>query len=537
MYHRTVLSFLLLWTCPKTVLAALPAPSATPALVVVVSVDQLRRDRLDGTFTGGLGRLMTDGKVFGRARLDHGVTSTCPGHSVLLTGVNPAKNGIAGNRYIEKSTFRTRYCVEDDDSPVFGADRFRSPKNLRVSALGDWLHDDDPESMVFSVGGKDRATITMAGQHPDGVFWFDTEQGRFTSSRYYMDSLPDWLEAFNGRSPPEDGFLAELPDTWTHPPGSRRVDAFQGEDTEYLNVSGHPLGSGSLQEISEQFYRSPWVDTATIDLAIRLIEEKGLGRDASTDLLAIALSATDTVGHLYGPFSAESEDTLANVDRQLKKLFSHLDEVVGRGRYLVVLSADHGVAELPEWSLANDRMHCPGKSGRTGIAEFVLPLYWNLYWHFTFPLGNPVNLVGIAGSRLTVNRKLASKHDIDVAGVIAYLKSWLEENPVIQHAWTAVEIREGNSETARLLRNSYVEDRSGDLLLVLEPGCLIRDSGTTHGTPWEYDRDIPLVFYGGNIPAGVSEVKAGSVDIAPTLADYLGIPAPSELDGRVLPVD
>jgi predicted AlkP superfamily pyrophosphatase or phosphodiesterase len=519
--------------------AASGQPPEKPALVVVIAVDQLRRDRLHAGFPGGLGRLYRQGRVFASARLDHAITTTCPGHAVMLTGVNPARAGIPGNSYIDRQSWQRRYCVEDGnpDNRVFGAEVYRSPANLRVTTLGDWLKSADEHTRVFSVGGKDRAAITLAGQGADGVFWFDAAQGGFTSSRYYLGQLPGYIVKFNGAAPLSNGYLSRLPETWAHPPGSLRTDDYPGEDDEYKNTSGHALKTGDLEQTSEQMYASPYLDSATLMVARKLIVAEQLGQGESTDLLAIALSATDTVGHRYGPFSAESEDTLNNVDMQLGEFLSFLDETPGEGNYLVVLSADHGVAELPEWSQENDRFRCPVSSGRDSLYGFIVQMYWYLYKNFTSPLGNPLNLVKFADTGFSVNHAYAQAHGIDINEVVVGLKSLLQGQALVKHAWTIAEIQKSDSDMARLYRNSYVEGMSGDLFIQLQPTCVAMKKGTGHGSPYDYDRNIPLIFYGEGITPGVSRSKAHSVDIATTLAGLLGIASPPNLDGQQLKVD
>ena len=510
-----------------------------PALVVVIVVDQLRRDRLHGDFPGGLGRLVRKGKVFTAAQVDHAITTTCPGHAVMLTATHPAKAGIPGNTYIDVKSWKERYCVDDDDSVnrVFGGKSNRSPKKLRVTTLGDWLKAADENSRVFSVGGKDRAAIILGGRGADSVFWFDPSQGLVTSSRYYMDQLPDYVNGFNGSEPLLNGFISKLPQYWEHPGGSKRVDDYPGEDREFSNISGHPLRQGAIEEIGKQVYRTPFIDNISMDLARIIIEQEELGQRDSIDLLAIALSATDTVGHLYGPFSAESEDTLNNIDEKLGEFFAFLDEIIGEDNYIVAFSADHGVAELPEWSLENNRLRCPVVSGRVSAYSFFIRMYWYLYKNFTFPIGNPANLVKISGAGISINSFYAERHGVNPNEVVMGLKSLLENQRSVKQAWTVSEIKEGIGDSARLYRNSYVEDMSGDLFVQTYPTCLLMGKGTGHGSLYDYDRNIPLIFYGKGIKPGVSDVTAHSVDIATTLAALLGIDSPVHVDGRQLKLD
>ena len=205
--------------------------------------------------------------------------------------------------------------------------------------------------------------------------------------------MPEYVHEFNGSNSSLDGFQSTLPESWERLPGSLRADDFVGESSKYGRSSGHPVGRGVWPGIGKRVYNSPFLDTASLDLARLVVEHERLGQRGSVDLLAVAFSAYDNIGHLYGPFSVESDDTLKNVDMMLKKLFSCLDETVGEGNYIAVLSSDHGVAELPEWSIENDRFNCPVASGRANQYALGAKMYWHLYRNFTFPFGNPGNLL------------------------------------------------------------------------------------------------------------------------------------------------
>jgi len=508
--------------------------SVLPRLVVVISIDQLRKDRLQEQWPGGLGRLMSEGRNFIDSTLDHGVTTTCPGHAVMLSGVQPSRAGIAGNTYISRKAWASRYCVEDSDDGTqeIGGTKNRSPRALKVDTLGDWLKSASPESRVFSVSGKDRAAIMMGGQHPDGAFWFNTDMATFTSSGYYMTQLPDYVSAFNG----ESNVAARLPPQWIHPTGDARIDDYPGEATEFLRTSGHPLGAGDADAVGEQIKASPYLDTLTIELALQIIEQEQLGQDAVTDLLTISLSAVDTVGHLYGPHSAESKATLANIDELLLTLFNDLDAKVGAGEYLVVLSADHGVADLPEWRQASGESQCPDPTGRIEPLRVFAGLFWNVFWQYTFPYGLPGALIKYNNGQIYINEAFINEHELDYGEIESYLRNQLADVDVIKHVWTRDQLYHSKTEEARLLRNSLVVDRSGDLFLQAYPDCIARTegTGTTHGSLYAYDREIPLIFSGFGVTAGTVSGPAHSVDIAPTLASLLGLTPPISLDGRIL---
>jgi hypothetical protein len=525
--------------------AAAPAAASVPGLrlVVVITVDQLRPERIGSEFSGGLGRLVRQGRVFPDAVHDHALTETCPGHATILTGRYPAKAGIPGNSFFDPERSRVVYCAEDPspDAAVLGARPpgegkvgGRSPRLLRVDALGDWLQAADPRSRVFSVAGKDRAAIMLGGQRPDGAWWFERKgEHLFTTSRYYQQSLPPWITAFND---PATGFLAGIPEVWEHgSEGGVRADDFAGEADRHSRTSPHPLRQGDPAELTERLFSSPFLDEATLALALTLVQREDLGLDDVPDLLAIGLSATDVVGHLYGPYSLESQDALRRLDLALLAFLEALEKRVGSDGLLVVLTSDHGVLPLPEWLEARGEALCPVKGGRVGIDGIGLRLLARLHLSFS-PLRWPRPWLLFAGGQIAVDGPLAAERRVPSQEVALAAKRYLEEKPGVAHVWTASEIHAGGSELARLYRNSFDPERSGDLVVQVAEGCLISryDAGTTHGSPYLYDRAVPLVFWGAGVERGTAPGVARTIDIAPTLAAALGLRAPSRLDGRPL---
>jgi predicted AlkP superfamily pyrophosphatase or phosphodiesterase len=513
---------------------------ASPRLIVIVAVDQLRPDRLNAELPGGLGRLVREGRVYEDAALQHALTETCPGHATMLTGRHPAATGIPANATIDTAAGEELYCVHDasEDARVLGNPALgRSPRALRADTFGDWLKRASPESKVYAIAGKDRSAITLGGHAPDGVYWYDRHvTPRFTTSGYYADELPAWIAAWNGTDPPEDGFLAELPETWEHGPiaAPHRIDDFEGEDERLERVSGHPLVQGDLSEIGEQLYVSPHLDELTLHLATQLTEREGLGTDDTPDLLAVSLAGHDTVGHFYGPFSHESQDSLQRIDAGLAEFLEFLERQT-EGRLLVVLTADHGVLPLPEFQAPEGEPPCPEEGGRVPVRWMMMKVLFGLHFELS-PFSWPRSWLVIGGSQLGIDRRLAEQRGVDVARAIAAAERRLEAVPAITEVWTRDEIESREGELAQLYRNSFVPDRSGDMLVEGAPGCLIwpHDGGTTHGSPHAYDRRIPLVFHGPGIePAGLPGA-ASTLDIAPTLGALLGIPVPSDLDGSVL---
>jgi hypothetical protein len=409
---------------------------------------------------------------------------------------------------------------------------------MRGDTLGDWLKRASPGSRVFAVSGKDRGAIMMGGQRPDGVYWFRAGvPPRFTSSLYYQTALPPWVETWNGIAAPADGFLAGLPAQWEHgpTPEARTVDDYAGESTRTSRTSPHPLRSDDLALFSEQLFLSPYLDDVTLDFARTLVEQEDLGRGPATDLLAISLSATDSVGHLFGPFSQESTDALHRLDAALGRFLDLLEARTG-GALVVALTADHGVLALPETLASNGEAVCPERSGRIGIRRIGLGMVTRLWWSLG-PRFRPRNWLHFASSQARVDRALARRQGVPVERAVAIAKAYLDGTGLL-HAWSAQEIASGEGELAELYRHSFVPDRSGDFVLQTARGCLLStfDTGTSHGSPWDYDRRVPLLLRGRGIEPGHIPGPAATIDLGPTLAALLGVPAPHDLDGRPLPL-
>ena len=511
---------------------------AQPALIVLLAVDQLRADRINATMPGGLGRLMREGYVFSEATLDHGLTSTCPGHIVMSTGVNPGRAGIPGNGYIDHETMAHRYCVDDNNASfqVFGTSDIRSPNAITATSLGDWLKESSPESRVFAVSGKDRAAITLGGKKADGVYWYNSLAEKFTSSGFYRDELPDYVNAFNGDQFFVDGFAGSFPEFWQHAEGSIRRDDYAGESEMNSRKSAHPLNTGEASQRAERVYFSPFLDVATAALAKRIIVEESLGQRGVTDLLAVSFSATDLVGHLYGPFSAESEDALHRLDEEIALFLELLDETL-KGDYVLALSADHGVQALPEWLVENGQLKCSIEGGRVDVETAAKWIHWYLYWNFTFPFGDPTELIGYSASGITVNAKYAQELGVSVEEIVAFLNEKIEAQPGVAQAWTHQELLESEDPYARLFRHSFVEGKSAHLIIQFEETCLaFRPQGTSHGSAYLYDRHVPLIFFGQGVAQSTSALESHSLDIAPTLGMHLGLKMPSNLDGQALDI-
>jgi hypothetical protein len=521
---------------------------AQPRLIVLLAIDQLRADRISAEQEGAFGRLVREGRHFTNASLKHAQTDTCPGHVTMLTGRHPSATGITGNSLIDRGGHRMIYCAEDDgiEGRILGRQAAaqpgdgRSPHLLRVDTLGDWLRlmtrKDGQKSKVYSVSPKDRSAIMLGGRRPDGAFWLDKASGRVTTSRYYMARLPSWVRGWN-----VGYLLSPVPPLWRYEPDDIPTgvheDDFAGESQEFSRTSPHPVkpmgdSPGSLQA----FLASPHADRRTLDFARALVIEEDLGTDDAVDLLAIGLSGTDFIGHRYGPWSQESANALASLDERLGRFLRFLEQRAGKGRLLVVLTADHGVMPLPEAFRAK-RSTCPVAGARVSTKGLHAELKKHLDEGFgagrgRWYMSSKFNLV------FGADRARAA--GVDVAAVIDAAAAHLGTRPGIARVWRREEIERAapDDAMAQLYRNSLAEGREPDLVIQPAYGCYFSGylEGTGHGTPYDYDREVPLVFFGAGVEQGVDDRAAATVDIAPTIAAHIGLRAPAGLDGRVLPL-
>jgi hypothetical protein len=549
---------LLLPGCSGPTPTELASASGRPRLVLLLAVDQLRPDRISPALPGGLGRLQREGRVFEAAAHAHAFTDTCPGHAVMLTGRNPAALGVPANSYTDPETLERRYCVEDRapggalvgraGSPADG----RSPRNLRSDTLGDWMKAAHPETRVFSVAGKDRSAIAMGGRRPDGAYWLARGASPlFLTSRYYVDSLPDWVATWG-----PDKLFAGLPQDWSYLPDSiaaaqqgARPDDYPHESPLLGRSAPHPLlrqpadfegVSAEWRAPADRLYATPFADEVTLAFARELVVQEGLGEGDHPDLLAVSLAATDLVGHLYGPESWESRDALARLDAMVGEFLAFLSERVGADRLVVVLTADHGVLTLPEWLQETGRSRCPVAGGRVDPAAMLPGLFALLDARFGSSRDGHGLWFVLSGSRLTLNRARVEAGGVRAEDIVELARKYLAGQPGITRVWTRDEVLAGGGPEpmARFYRNSWDPERAGDLAMQVAEDCLLEShrTGTSHGSPYAYDRAVPLVFLGPGIAAGRVATPAAPVDIAPTLARLLGIEPPDGLDGRALPL-
>lgn len=523
-------------------------------LVVMVSVDQMlpeHLERLAPWLKGGFGRFVRDGRVYPRAFLRHGDTETGPGHTCLGTGMNPTHHGIISNDWFAFDARDGVYCYSDPDARAVTSNgvqesRASSPRNLRVDGIADHLEAIDRAALTVGISSKDRSAIGMTGRHADLALWWDKKRGGFQTSTWYARELPAWVKASNAtwmqRLPFASGWNSELPADFAASgtaPDEREGEWGKPGQRSFPHASpkrGPELSDKELGALASWVYDSAPGDVMVLELARDALSALELGRDDVVDLLCVSLSSCDTVGHAYGPFSVEVTDVLLRADRELEKLFGTLDERVGREHWIAALSADHGVLELPE-TLAAQGYPAERISGRV-IGDTLKAARNAVAQKF----GQDFYLTSNArGVRLSVSAIRAA--GLEACDVRRFYAQALREqgSAWLEHALTYDELeaiaRRGTAASGlvALEANSFDEERSCDIVLLHRPWCLPGLAvGTTHGTPYAYDRSVPLAFYGPGVSAGRDFSAAASIDAVPTLLGRAKLGAALKFDGRDL---
>jgi predicted AlkP superfamily pyrophosphatase or phosphodiesterase len=519
-----VLSLALAALAAQTAATKAPAPAqaAKPKLVVLVVVDQFRYDyltRFRADYTAGLAKLLERGAVFTNAHLEHLPTVTAVGHSVTLSGAMPALSGIAGNEWYDREAGRQVTSVTDDSTALLGGGPNRkgaSPRRLLVGTLGDELKmASRGRTRVYGISIKDRAAILPAGHMADGAFWFDAATGNFVSSTYYFPELPAWVQEFN-RSRTVDRFLGQ---EWM--PVVKAADSAEWKPFRILPAKTDKAYYDGLE-------RTPWGNDIVAMLAERAIEGAKLGRGEASDLLAVSFSSNDRVGHTVGPDSDEVRDLSVQTDRTIGRFFQFLDSKVGLDKTLVVFTADHGVAPLPEFAVKHN---LPG--GRLKATSVIEEIGKTLAARF----GEGKWVAGQSGPAPYFDYELIRRKGLDLAEVEEAAASAVRRMPHIARVYTGEQIRTGQlvrDLVGRRVANGYHVQRSPDLVIVTEPNWIFDATGTGHGSPFNYDSQVPVIFMGAGVKSGHYHRRIMAADIAPTLATILSVATPSGAAGRAL---
>lgn len=504
-----------------------------PKLIVVVIVDQMRADYLDRFApyeTGGLRFFNVQGANFLNANYQHLPTETASGHSVLLSGRNPARTGIVGNDWYDLDNRKMVYCVEDASSAVIGGSGAAvSPHNFLGENFSDWLHTSYAGARVYSISLKDRAAILLGGHQPQGVFWFSRETGRFVTSHYYADELPEWIVEFNNRRV-ADAYAGK---EWT-PVLGESSEAYHTH--EIAGQFPHLMPSTVGPELYESVYGSPFGDEvlaalAEVAVTSNRLGENNTGRDAP-DLLAISFSSNDAVGHAYGPDSPEIADEQIRLDRTLGRLVEFLNARLGKENVLWVLSSDHGVEPTPEAARELDQNQA---AQRVPFSDALSSVERQLNAIFSIT-GEMHWFAGSVDSMLYFDRGELARHSISLGAASQALVQKVHDVPGVLGFYDTSQSAAVPEWLGTFLRNSGFRGRSGDVYYLTKQWTLFSSklTGTSHGDPWPYNTHVPLVIAGWGIRPQRITPEVEIADLAPTLAGLVGVywQRSEAIDGR-----
>lgn len=532
-------------------------PAEPPKLVVGLIVDQMRFDfleRYEEHFgEGGFKRLMREGYSFENTHYNYVPTVTAAGHSSIYTGVTPSVHGVIDNSWYERESNRMVSNVGDTAVRIVGSVVERtsgySPARLVSRTITDLLRQEsNSEAKVVSIALKDRGAILPGGHSANGAYWNDWESspGHFVSSSYYMEELPAWVVNFNKKERAEkyldktwqtllpiEKYTASAPDDNPH----ERV--LRGKETPTF-----PYDLKAMRELYKgdpSYYQVLWVtpfgNTLTREFALQALKSEDLGADEVTDMLCVSFSTPDVAGHTFGPQSVEVQDIYLRLDQEIEVLLNTLDKRVGEGNYVLFLTSDHGVQPVVSYQLAQNE-----PAGLAIIPKFNQDLNFKLGQ--TYGAFEWIEYFGL--NQIYLDHELIEEKGLSLAEVRRSVVDFMKEQTGVRFALTPEDLVSSSDTTGlvEMVKNGYFPERSGDVMLVYEYGVMptsdyrtpiSKVQGAGHGSGYDYDTHIPLLWFGKGIPRGTSSRKVHPVDIAPTLVKMLNLQGSAEMTGKPLP--
>lgn len=514
--------------------------SVRPKLVVGIVVDQMRWDYLYRYYerynADGLKMLMSKGYNCQNTNIDYLPSFTAPGHTCVYTGSVPSIHGIVANDWLDKATGKDVYCVDDATvSSVGGSVKAgkMSPVNLYTTTVTDELRlATNRRGKVFGVGIKDRGSILPAGHTANGAFWFDDSTGNFITSSYYMNELPGWLQQFNSQRL-ADTFINKTWETLypinTYLQSTTDASKYEGElPGEHTTTFPHKVSYSDKRGYNALRYM-PAGNTLTWQLAKACMEGEALGMDEQTDFLCITFSTTDYAGHNYGPNAVEVEDMYLRFDQDLADYIKYLDKKVGKGEYMLFLTADHGAAHNAEF-LRDNRIPAGNAAQQDGVSS--------LNTFLKTKVGYDDLIVGMTNYQIYLNDDVIENKRINKSEVKKAIRAWADTQEGIAYIIDLEDraLYSAPDNICNMAYRGYDRKRSGSLQIILKPGWYsgYGPTGTTHGTWQPYDTHIPLLWYGWGIKQGETFRKTSMTDIAATLAALLHIQQPNGCIGEVI---
>ncbi|MGC4021650.1 MAG: alkaline phosphatase family protein [Cyclobacteriaceae bacterium] len=517
-----------------------------PKLVVGIVVDQMRQEylyRFENKFgEGGFKRLMGSGFTLTNAHYNYVPTFTAPGHASVYSGTTPATHGIIGNDWWDKNLKKNVNCVGDERQKPIGVTEGNgdvSPWRLLSSTITDELKlFTQKKSKVIGVSIKDRGAVLPAGHFADAAYWFDNASGKFISSTYYLSSLPEWVNKFNSSKIAESYLNKEwntlLPIekyTESGPDDSPYERTWKGKEKPTF-----PYDLAKLQKDNGGFdimTYTPFGNDLLADFVVETLKGENLGKNSVTDFLAISFSSTDLIGHRMGPNSIEVEDTYLRLDKNIETLLSKFDEQVGKDNYVVFLTADHAVEDVPQ-SLKDLKLPAGYLPSGNELRDEL-----NTVLQKSFPGKKPVE--SISNQQVFLNADVFSGEpkvaSIDLLVATELITNYLQAKEGVAQVFAKSTLKQGaysEGGIKGMIIRGYNFKRSGDIVFELEPAWLdsTNPKGTSHGTSYTYDTHVPILFYGKGIRKGSSSIRHSVTDIAPTLSVLLKIKFPSGCTGN-----
>ena len=509
---------------------------AKPKLVVGIVVDQMRWDYLyrfyDRYGAGGFKRLLTQGFSCENTFIPYTPTHTAAGHSCIYTGSVPALNGIIGNSWYDRERMRTVYCTEDSTVTGVGsnsAEGKMSPRNLWASTITDELRvSTNFRNKTIGIALKDRGSILPAGHTATAAYWFDNASGGWISSTHYMPTLPAWMQQLNARKLP-DTYMAQnwntlYPiSTYTQSTEDSKPyeNNYPGEDNTFPHRTD-TIGKNRY----EAFRTNPFANTFTVEAAKAAIDGERLGGRGETDFLALSFSSPDYVGHTFGPNSVEVEDTYLRLDKDLSELLLYLDTKIGKGQYLLFLSADHAVAHAS--GFLKEHKFPTGLAGSSALLRAANAALKQEFGEGKF-------ILTFTNYQVYLNDDLIAEKKLNREAIKRTILRTLLKQPGIFRVVDLENIATSGLPSAVLtpLTNGYNQRLSGDLQYLYMPFYGSYEKGASHGYWNPFDTHIPLVWFGWNIKKGKTSREVYMTDIAPTLAAMLKIQMPNASIGKV----
>lgn len=516
-------------------------------LTVIVVIDQFRADYLlrfkDLFGERGFKRLMKEGAYFTNANYAYSNTYTAVGHSTIATGSLPSIHGIIANKWFDPTVGKLVGASEDTKVTGVGTKQTSSPNRLLTTTIGDQLRlSNNYQSKNIGISIKDRAAIFISGRQASAAYWFDDKSGKMCSSSYFMKELPEWVSKFNEQHIPDQYFQKN----WDR---KLPIEAYQisdkddadYEDTWEGNTNSFPhIINGNSKEITPAFYKqfsdSPFSSEMLLKFALTTIDNEKLGQGKYPDLLAVSFSAPDLAGHMFGPYSQEAQDMVVRIDEIIGKFLDELDRKVGLDNIVFTLTADHGVAPIPEYSETHSF-----SAGRINGFELKDKMEQALETHFG-ELEKDKYILSLVNHQFYLNETIIKKKQLKLAEVEEFLGKEALKTKGIANYFTRNQLMSGNipnTDIGKRFMAGFNAERNGNVLLLVEPFVLIAEAndefhGTAHGTPYHYDTHVPIIMMGKQVKAGIYREACSPSDIAPTLATLLEIEPPSGSVGRIL---